>query len=200
MQNFDALYYNGHPDDCAPLIRNLQKEGFPLVTFAGNDETRNYRIDYTATGYETGKTLAKEKRIHFYSKDLDPYSGFLIGLEKGYAEYKCPLICKTFRNMDDLNLLLEERIPDVLFITAANDCKILDLLEEKNIDYKKQCRLVSYSPKMLDTRFCGIHLTPPEQEISSNITKDLLEMLNGKKLEIGTTAFPLKTKEICKKQ
>ena len=199
-RNLDALIHVGQSSLCHPVLVKLSREGFPLLTMFGDGNTCNYDFALEQSGYEIGAILAGEKRGVFYVMLPWPCSELTTGISRAYREAGCDLEFQTFIELSELREAVRKRPPDALYITAAFDTPILDMLEEFGVDYRSACRLVTYRPKVIDPRFCGFQHVPPETELTSEMVRELLAMLDGKRLEPGNRLLPLQIRRINMKR
>lgn len=190
-RNLDALVHVGRSSLCRPVLLKLAREGFPLLTMFGDCNTCNYDFSLEQSGYEIGAILAGEKRGVFYAMFPWLRTELAAGISRAYREAGCNLNFQTFTELAQLREAVRKRPPDALYITAAFDTPILDMLEEFGVDYHVSCRLITFRPKVIDPRFCGFQHVPPETELISAMVRDLLMMLDGKRIEPMNRLFPL---------
>lgn len=195
-RNLDALIHVGQSSLCHPVLVKLTREGFPLLTMFCDGSTCNYDFSLEQSGYEIGVILAGERRGVFYAMLPWPRPELAAGIRRAYREAGCDLDFQTFIELSELREAVRKRPPDALYITAAFDTPILDMLEELGVDYRSACRLVTYRSKVIDSRYCGFQHVPPETELTSEMVRELLAMLDGKRFEPGNRLIPLQIRRI----
>ena len=193
----DALFWIRPPEALNPLLEKLAAEGMPVVALFSSAKVRRYDIDFTQTSREIGTLFEKENRsLCYYIDNLFREEFFFSGMKEVYQKAGKALQTVQFQSIELLADALDKTVPDFIQIACDYDTPILDLLDRKKIDIREKCRLVTYTPEILDPRFSGIQILPPEEEISNRIADDLLAMMKGTKLSPEMILIPTFIKRV----
>lgn len=192
----DSMLSVHPPKELNPMLEKFAAEGRPIITLFSSAKVRGYDFEFESTSRELGKIFSAENRSLCYYVDKTDREYLYDGMKKEFQEKHKNLDVKYFHSISELESALDQKIPDIIFCASIYYSAVLDLLEQKNIDYQEKCRLVTYALKVHDPRFTGIILMPPEEEISQNIADDLLAMMDGKKLPAKKILIPLSLKYI----
>lgn len=194
--NLDALLYVGADPVVMAALEKLSADGLPVVTTAHVGVLPAHCYDIERSSRQVGRILASEGRTRICGLISFMHDRFKSGFEHAYREAAANLELRFVGDLDGLRRELMSWVPDCIYISGHYERQVLDLLDKLGIDYHRQCRLVSFRPRINDARFCGLHQTPPEEEMASGIASELLALMDGRKVKPAIHGYPLHLERI----
>lgn len=189
-ENFvDGLIWFAPPEERFPIIRRISRQ-IPTVVFGSSvpEECNSLTVDYTEESYQEGKELLREGRSSFWGiMNNDPGAelylrGYRKALEEAGKRLDPDMIFYATSALPDRlrQALQAGKHPDA-FLIHSPDLReeTIRLLQEFQIDFQQQCRLISGSAAMKIPGFAGWCHEQPYREIGEAATELLLRQFAG---------------------
>lgn len=189
-ENFlDGSIWFAPPKERFPVIQRISRR-IPTVVFGSSvpEECSSITIDYVGESYQEGKKLLEEGRSNFWGimrndSGAELYlRGYRRALEEAGKRLDPDMIFyATSALPDQLRQALQAgKRPDA-FLIHSPDLReeTVRLLQEFQIDFQQQCRLLCSSEAMKIPGFAGWCHEQPYQEIGKTATELLLRQFAG---------------------
>lgn len=182
--NLDMLYMHCVRDKDRALAETLAAGGLPVLCFS--EEPVHgcgvFKFDTDRNLLELAEILKNESRtegILVVSETHKPHFGKLSHMLPKGAKVE------WFDSLSDYSGELDRKLaagfrPKFVVITDYEDSGVIDLLRKYGIDMEQECRLVSYSSWVTDSRFVGMHVPMPE-DLPARVASAAEEILKGGK-------------------
>lgn len=189
-ENFlDGLIWFAPTEERAHIIRRISRQ-IPTVVFGSivSEECSSITIDYAGESYQEGKKLLKEGRSSFWGiMNNDPgaklyLQGYRKALEEAGKKIDPDMIFYAASALPDRlrQALQAGKRPDAFLIHSPElREETIRLLQEFQIDFQQQCRLIGGSAMMKIPGFAGWCHEQPYREIGEAATELLLRQFTG---------------------